>query len=292
MRRSLQRVTRALLRRWPLPALTGALGKEERGTILAIGGSDEVPGAVVLAATAALRAGAGTLQIATTRRMAAHVAIAVPEARVIGLPATRSGELARGGVGRLHGEVERADAILVGPGMARAAAGRALHELQRRRRPEAALVVDAGALALLAHGPCGARTVVTPHAGEMAKLCAIDRAEVLARPESLAREVAAELGVVVVLKGECTYIAGPDGQCFENRDGNLGLGTSGSGDVLSGIIAGLCARRAEPLQAAVWGVHLHACAGDVLARKLAPLGFLARELSLEVPPLLARRGGT
>ena len=114
----------------------------------------------------------------------------------------------------------------------------------------------------------------------------------LARPEALAREVAAELGVVVVLKGECTYIAGPDGQCFENRDGNLGLGTSGSGDVLSGIIAGLCARRAEPLQAAVWGVHLHACAGDVLARKLAPLGFLARELSLEVPPLLARRGGT
>lgn len=284
-------VTRALLRRWALPELDGALGKEDRGTALVVGGSEEVPGAVVLAALATLRAGAGTLQIAAPRRMAAHVALVVPEARVIALPTTRGGELARSGAPRLRRLVERADAILLGPGMAPTAATHTLHTLQARRRPGAALVVDAGAITAIGHGRCGAATIITPHAGEMARLCRVERAEVLARPREFAREVARERGIVVALKGPCTTIAGPDGRCFESRAGNLGLGTSGSGDVLAGVIAGLCARGAQPLQAAVWGVHLHAHAGEALARKLAPLGFLARELLLEIPPLLAACGG-
>jgi hydroxyethylthiazole kinase-like uncharacterized protein yjeF len=150
-----------------------------------------------------------------------------------------------------------------------------------------ALVVDAAALNAFRKKKPGKRPVIlTPHAGEMASLWQVDRKEVLADPAGIAREVAARLQVVVALKGPETFIAAPDGTTFRNTAGNLGLGTSGSGDTLSGVIAGLVARGADPLQAAVWGVYVHARAGELLAKRIAPLGFLARELLHEVPALL------
>ena len=91
------------------------------------------------------------------------------------------------------------------------------------------------------------KVILTPHAGEMANLIKRDRDEVLAAPLEIAREAADRLRAVVVLKGARTFIVGPDGASFENRAGKLGLGTSGSGDTLSGVIAGLCARGAEPV---------------------------------------------
>jgi ADP-dependent NAD(P)H-hydrate dehydratase len=285
-----RRVSTALLRRWPLPAIDGTLGKEERGKLLLIAGSEANPGAALLAGVSALRAGAGTLEIATARRLAPAVAVSVPEARVIGLPTTRRGEIAGPGVARLGGDVDASDAVLLGPGMTDPASARALLALWRRRSPKATLVLDAGALEALDTREFTGVRVLTPHAGEMAKLHAVDREQVLARPEAFARSTAAALTAVVVLKGPRTHIAGPDGECYENTAGNPGLGTSGSGDVLAGVIAGLCARGAEPLQAAVWGVHLHARAGELLARRIGPLGFLARELADEVPPLLVRLG--
>lgn len=286
----MKRVDPALLRRWPLPAIDGTLGKEDRGKLLVIGGSDAIPGAAILAGVAALRAGAGTLEMATTRRLAGAVAVMVPEARVVGLAATRRGEIAGPGVARLGENVEGSDSVLVGPGMTDPAAARAVLALYRRRSAKATLILDAGALSALDTRTFAGPRVITPHAGEMAKLHAIDRAQVLARPEAIARSTAATLDAVVVLKGARTVIAAPDGECYENNAGNAGLGTSGSGDVLAGVIAGLCARGATPLQAAVWGVFLHARAGEVLAKKVAPLGFLARELLGEIPPLLAHCG--
>jgi NAD(P)H-hydrate repair Nnr-like enzyme with NAD(P)H-hydrate dehydratase domain len=96
---------------------------------------------------------------------------------------------------------------------------------------------------------------------------------------------------VIALKGRETFIAAPTGKTYSNRAGNVGLATSGSGDTLSGIIAGLAARGAEPLQAAVWGVYLHARAGDRLARRMGRLGFLARELLAEIPALMSELDG-
>jgi NAD(P)H-hydrate repair Nnr-like enzyme with NAD(P)H-hydrate dehydratase domain len=122
----------------------------------------------------------------------------------------------------------------------------------------------------------------------MASLWGVSRDEVLAAKEKIACEVAAKLGAVVALKGAETIIVAPDGEIYRNTAGNLGLGTSGSGDTLSGVIAGLAARGADALQAAVWGVHVHARAGEVLARRIAPLGYLARELLHEIPPLVAK----
>jgi ADP-dependent NAD(P)H-hydrate dehydratase len=289
MKRASTRVTAALLRRWPLPRLNGARGKEDRGRVLVVGGSLETPGAVLLAATAALRAGAGKLQIATNREVATSVAIAVPEARVIGLRSARSGSIAPLSCRRIFPEAGRCDALLVGPGMSDEIA---IKDLLRCARPKGStLIVDAGALRLfrgrrpLSRG--GREDVVaTPHAGEMADLWGIERGEVGRAAATIARESAARLGTVMVLKGACTYIASPDGTMFHNLEGNVGLGTSGSGDALSGIIAGLAARGASPLQSAVWGVYLHAKAGDALARKIGPVGYLARELLGEVPRLL------
>ncbi len=285
-------ITPALLRGWPLPPLNGELGKKERGLVLVVGGSTQNPGGVILAAIAALRAGAGTLQIAVSRSIAPALAIQVPEARVIGLREGREGELAPNSCKALERELSRCDALLVGPGMRDPRAGVALIESCLRSQSKAPLVVDAAPLAAFARSPRpmpthAAGIILTPHAGEMAKLRGIDRDDVTADPRTVAREAAAELGVIVALKGAHTYVTAPDGTTFQNTAGNLGLGTSGSGDTLAGVIAGLCARGAEPLQATVWGVYLHARAGELLARKIGPLGFLARELLTEIPPVLA-----
>lgn len=287
------RITDALLRKWPLPEPDGARGKEDRGKVLVVGGSEEIPGAVVLAALAALRAGAGTLQIATARSVARAMAIAVPEARVIGLPTDRNGELGRGCARALREELGECSALLIGPGMRDPSAA---IELLRRcvgRAQGGALVIDAGSLdAFRGRKPLSTTyrggIVATPHAGEMAHLWGVERDQVLAEPLALARQAAAKLRIVLALKGAETFVVAPDGTAFHNTAGNVGLGTSGSGDTLSGVIAGLCARGATPLQAAVWGVYLHAKAGDALARAMGPLGFLARELLAEIPRQMRR----
>ena len=287
-------ITTALLRSWPLPIPRG--GKEDRGTVLVIGGSEEIPGAVMLAALGALRAGAGKIQIGTSRKVATAVAVAVPEARVIGLATGAKGELERSSAATLRDEIKEADAVLIGPGMADAAALAPLLQKASHVIGGGPLIADAAALELFGRArkpfikAFSKGVVLTPHAGEMAKLCGLEREQVEKQSLEIVREAAARLGVIIALKGSTTYIASPEGKIFKNEAGNAGLGTSGSGDTLSGVIAGLCARGADALQATVWGVRLHALAGDTLARELGPLGFLARELLAGIPPLLADFG--
>jgi ADP-dependent NAD(P)H-hydrate dehydratase len=284
-------IDRKLLRRWPLPELDGELGKEERGQVLVIGGSTRVPGAVMLAAAAALRAGAGRLQIATSRSVAPHVAVAMPEACVWPLRESRDGEPAPTCHRDILEQIARADALLVGPGMSDSRLGAGLLRECAGAKSHAAFIVDGAALSALRDAPHllaehRAGAVLTPHAGEMAKMCGISREAVLRDPLALAAAQARRLNAVLVLKGSVTRVACPDGTTYESTNGNLGLGTSGSGDTLAGIIAGLCARGARPDQAAVWGVFLHASAGDVLAGAMGGMGFLARELPRQIPALL------
>ena len=126
-------------------------------------------------------------------------------------------------------------------------------------------------------GPDRSHRIVAKEATEMAELTGLTRKEVEASPAAVAKEVAARTGCVVVLKGSDTLIASPSGVLLINRAGNPGLGTSGSGDTLAGVIAGLCARGTPLLQAAAWGVHLHAKAGDRLG---ASVVMVEREPSL------------
>jgi ADP-dependent NAD(P)H-hydrate dehydratase len=282
------------LRRWPLPAINPAGGKDSRGAVLVIGGSPQMPGGVILAATAALRAGAGKLQIATARSVAAVVAAQVPEAYVLGLPETREGGIAPSAAASLSERAQRVDAVLLGPGMVDTrAAGKLALELCARLG-EVTLVLDAEALECCSVKPRAvaqskARIVITPHAKEMAHVLGLDPEEVQREPARIAVRAARELRAVVALKGAQTFIADLSGRLLCNRSaGNAGLGTSGSGDTLSGVLLGLAARGAEPLQAAAWAVFLHGSAGDALARKVGPVGYLARELLGEIPRELAK----
>ena len=132
--------------------------------------------------------------------------------------------------------------------------------------------------------------MLTPHAGEMAALLDVEKEAIENEPAEFARHAANRFGAVVVLKGAESWIATPEGATYRYAGGNVGLATSGSGDTLAGIVAGLAARGAPPLHAVVWAVYLHGSAGRALAKRVGPLGFLARELLAELPPLLRRLG--
>ncbi|MCS3809280.1 NAD(P)H-hydrate dehydratase [Xanthomonas sp. 4461] len=277
-------LTAAALRSMPLPAPGG--DKEQRGRVLIVGGSMRVPGAVLLAGEAALRTGAGKLQIATAASVAPGMALAVPEALVLGLAQNAHGEIVRGHRA-LDGAMAACDAAVIGPGMASSATTTAM---VRRAAEQAVcpLVLDAGALSRGLRAPIGRPFVLTPHAGEMATLAGDDKAAVEAAPGEYALKFAQKLRSVVIVKGADSFIAGPDGVLWMHRGGASGLGTSGSGDVLAGLIAGFVARGCDALTAALWGVLVHAAAGRQLAKRMGTVGFLARELGLEVPGILDR----
>ncbi|WBY03553.1 NAD(P)H-hydrate dehydratase [Ramlibacter tataouinensis] len=278
------RIDSDALRAWPLPALAPDADKEERGRILVIAGSREMPGSAVLAATAALRVGAGKLAIATPRSIATQMAFTMPEARVIALPETAAGGLDPAGVGQLAHAATAAHGVLAGPGLLdRDATCAFLQQLLPLLSQEQAVVLDALAMDCTLRLRRFARPVLlTPHAGEMAHLTGAAKDEVLADPLGAAARAAQRWNAVVAVKGPATAIAAPEGRCWLHEGGNAGLATSGSGDALAGAIAGLCARGASLEQACAWGVALHAQAGDRLARRLGAVGYLARELPLEM----------
>lgn len=282
-------VTPEVLRGWRLPEPAG--GKNARGSILVIGGSSETLGAVLLAAEAAMRAGAGKLQVATVASMAPHVATALPEALVRALPETDGGAVSPEAADVVRDLAEAADAVLIGPGMGDKEATQAFGErlLPHLRGP---LALDALGLAVVtADDGCvhhlEGRVVLTPNPTEAAYSLHVEEDEVDADPAGAAADLAGRTRAVVGLGGATSWIAAPDGRLWRDESGNAGLGVSGSGDVRAGITGGLLARGAEPAQAAVWAAWAHGRAGERLASSVGRLGFLARELPGEVPKALA-----
>jgi hydroxyethylthiazole kinase-like uncharacterized protein yjeF len=277
----------ALLRGWPLPQPDTAADKEARGATLVIAGSAEMPGTATLAAMSALRAGAGKIAVATPAGIAPGIALRVAEARVIAMAETDAGGVAADAMAKIESQLAKVDAVLIGPGLQDAAATRAFTRRVLKKATRAAVVVDALAMDVVLEIRRFERTpLLTPHAGEMAHLTGLTKEAVSADPERHARDTAVRWNAVVALKGSTTYIASPDGDCWRHVGGEAGLGTSGSGDVLAGIIVGLAARGAPLAQAAVWGIALHARAGHALAERLGPIGYLASELPAEIPTLL------
>jgi hydroxyethylthiazole kinase-like uncharacterized protein yjeF len=293
-------VDTSLLRAWPLPVPSNDADKEGRGHVLVLGGSREMPGAVILAATAALRAGAGKLTIATGRSVAQLVALAIPESRVLGLAENDAGGFTVEAVAALDPLADKISAILIGPGMQdEAATARLVHALlPRLDGTDTKVLLDAEAMGAVLHPPAGdppfrfaVPVLLTPHAGEMAHLTGIAKDDICAAPDRHALDAAQRWNAVVALKGARTVIAAPDGDAWQHEGGNVGLATSGSGDVLAGVIAGLAARGAGLAQAAAWGVALHARAGERLAERFGTLGYLARELCDDIPSLLEQAAG-
>ena len=282
-------VTPHLLRGWPLPDLQE--DKESRGRVLVVGGSRANPGGVVLAAEAALRAGAGKVQVVTVASTATQLAVALPETYVRGVPESEEGELTAEAAGVVLELAVECEAVLLGPGMGSLAGAR---ELTARVLPglDTVCLLDALALgAVTADDQClqhlDGRAVLTPNVNELALTLGWEPGKVADDPREAALRLAARTGSCVSAGGAVTWTAHPDGRSWRGSVGGPGLGTAGSGDVKAGVVTGLCARGADPCQAAVWGSHLHGSAGDRLASDLGPTGYLARELSRQVPRVLA-----
>ena len=304
-------VTPSLLRDWPLPA--PGEDKYSRGAVLVVGGARATPGAALLAGTAALRAGAGKLTLAVAESVSAQAGVALPECGAIGLPETASGSVTADGLDRISSYLDKADAVLVGPGLDdQALAEELLRALLEREDGEGsggadggpAVVLDAYALGALVSledrlDPWRGRLVLTPNPKEAAILLGGEPDDL----EAGVLEISRRYGAVVSCQG---LIAGPaddaapgagsgsssggNPSLWKITTGYGGLGTSGRGDVLAGAIAGLKARSTSGAQAACWGTHLHAAAADRLASRLGPLGFLARELADELPALMLELG--
>ena len=278
----------AALRAWPLPMPSREGDKEARGRVLVVAGSREIPGAAVLAATAALRAGAGKVAIAAPASIAQSIAFAVPESRVFALEETVDGSIDPRSVSSLEAIADQVAALLVGPGLPYNDTTRELAGVLVDRFGDAGIVLDAAAMGVIkARKRFGAPVLLTPHAGEMASLDGEDKDHIADNALDSALGAARRWNAVVALKGAITHVATPDARVWRNHAGNPGLATSGSGDVLAGVMAGLVARGAPLEQAAAWGVALHARAGDRLAQRIGLFGYLARELPGEVPALMA-----
>ena len=265
--------------------------KGSYGKVMCLAGSARFRGAAALAAEGALRAGAGLVTLASVEPVIAAVAARVPEC--VFLPCRQSAE---GGVSAQSGKavlekVRGMEVLLFGPGLGDTPDTAALLE-QLGPSAGCALVLDADGLNAAAkmdslpRSP-GLPLILTPHPGEMARLCGLTTAEVNAGREGIAAGYARAEDCVVVLKGHRTIVAGPQGEVFVNPTGNPGLSRGGSGDILAGMIAGLAAQGLSPLDAAVCSVWLHGAAADQCAKRLGQYGMLPHDLFADLGALFA-----
>lgn len=290
---------RSITQRWVarnLPARPDRAHKGDFGRLLVVAGSLEYPGAAVLSALGAMRAGAGVVRVATADSIAARLAGTVPELTWMALDEEAPGLIAPGGWRRLTTEARDYDALVIGPGLGRQPA------TQRRARQLIGavgipVVVDADALNALAAEASWWRSVrtslvLTPHPGEFARLAgsAPDAADDEERAEAAA-EAAVRWNQVVVLKGARTVVAEPDGDVYRADVATPALATAGSGDVLSGVIGAFMAGGATPVAAAACGVAVHGAAGLIAADRIGSAGVMARDVANLLPEAIAQLRG-
>ncbi len=287
-------ITRAWARK-QVPPRRRDTHKGHYGRVLVAAGSTGKTGAAGLAALGALRSGAGLVTVATPRVCQPAVAALAPEYMTLGIDHDDGG--------RVRGEAaaavlaERCDVLAVGPGLGRGTGvTRFVRELVDRA--PVPMVLDADALNAFAGDPAGLRgrpdrgLVITPHAGEMGRIIGRPTEYVTAHRLDVARDLAEEQGIFVVLKGARTLVATPAGDVRINVTGNPGMATGGTGDVLTGVLAACMAQLPDVEAACGLGVCLHGLAGDAAAAEHGA-GLLAGDLARSLGPALvtlAREG--
>ncbi len=269
----------------PSRSFQGHKGTHGRGILVA--GSKGMTGAAILAGRAALRSGIGLLQVITSKGLSKGLDLALTEATVWSAEGEESLDGKAWPV--ICERAEKAQALAMGPGLGQnpellLVIEEVLHNLSLP------VVLDADALNILAYEPSMLEgrqgkgpLILTPHPGEMARLCSCSTEEVQENRLELAVTKAVEWGVIIVLKGAITIIATPDGRAFLNPTGNPGLGTGGTGDVLTGSILAWLAQGVDPASAACLGVYLHGKAADELAKEFGTSGFTASEVADSLP---------
>ena len=272
-----------MILRMLLPARKRDTHKGDYGKILLLCGSRGFTGAAALAAMGALRTGAGLVYLAVPESIYAIEAVKLTEPVVLPLP-DENGKLCAASIPEIAALLPKMDAVLFGSGSGLGEGTEAvlLYLLKNCGCP---LILDADGITLAAkHKDIlrdrSAPTILTPHDGEFARLDPPD----LPRVEQT-MALARDLGVVLLRKGHRTLVT--DGEsCWENRTGNPGMATGGSGDVLSGVILSLLGQGIPPLEAAAGGAWLHGAAGDLAAKRLGEYGMLPSDLVEELPRLL------
>jgi NAD(P)H-hydrate epimerase len=265
--------------------------KGNRGHLLVLAGSTGKTGAAAMTAVGALRAGAGLVTLGVPKSLNAVLENKLTEAMTAPLPETPEGTLSLAAEETIHQLMEGKTALALGPGLS---TNEETTELVRRivSRCPVAMVIDADGLnALSGHldalAPVRGQTIVTPHPGEMARLSGMTTGQIQADRIGTAVHFVEKHGCFLVLKGARSLIAEPGGNVFVNPTGNPLLSSGGTGDVLTGLVAGFAARGWPLGKAAVSGAYLHGLAADFLAQDMGAFGLLAGELLEVVPPLTA-----
>jgi len=255
------------------------------GTALIIGGCKGMSGAMVLCGTAALKSGAGLVQIGTPISVRSEIAIGNPCYTTIGLPEDDEGRFNHQAIQQISPFVGRASAVVLGPG---AGPTKACKEMADHLIGlEAPVLLDADALNSLASNgfPTGFKNkqvVITPHPGEFSRLTRLTAKEIQSDRKTLAMSFAQAHGIIVVLKGHGTVVS--DGKSvYTNATGNPGMATGGSGDVLSGIIGALLGQGMQAFDAAKLGVYLHGLAGDCAKKQLGEHSLTALDILEHIP---------
>jgi NAD(P)H-hydrate epimerase len=271
-----------------LPARPASAHKGTFGTALLVAGSKNYTGAAILSGQSAVRIGAGLVNIAAPAASYRVVVSRVPEAIYTPLP-DEDGYIAPTAIKPLTEAFERANALLVGPGLSQAAPTTAfLKNLLAGRDLLPPLIADADALNILAkekdwHRLLPTQSIITPHPGEMSRLMNTTISEVQANRLETAGQMAAQWQQVVLLKGAHTVIAAPDGRVMVMPFANPALAKAGSGDVLAGAIVGLRAQGLDSFEAAVAGAYLHGLAGELVREHLGSASAAAGDLVSYLP---------
>ena len=267
-----------------LPLRKANAHKGDAGRVVICAGSPGYTGAAALASDAAVKAGAGLVSLYTPLSSRDVLAIKLTEVMVHGLLERMPGILGGGAASDVASSAEAADVLAIGPGLGTSESTQEAVRtiLQKITTP---VVIDADALTALAGhteilAAMQAQKVLTPHPGEMARLTGLEIAEIEADRINVAKKYAEEWQAIVVLKGAPTVIGCPNGTVYVNSTGNSSLATGGSGDVLTGIIAGLAAQEISLQEAAICGVYLHGLAAELMG---IDIGLAAGELAALLP---------
>jgi len=282
---------RSLLPERPPQANKGTFGR-----VLVVAGSINYIGAAYLACSGAMRVGAGLVTLATTGRLQSILASKLTEVTYLPLPESRPSLLSQEAVRSIFRQLDQYNVLLLGCGMGQSESAikviRAILLGTTKTRPQLpSLVLDADALNILAMSPgwwnrLTEDAILTPHPGEMARLAGITADDVQADRLGIAKKMAAEWHKTIVLKGAYTVVAAPDGQAQVSHMANPGLASAGTGDVLSGAIAGLVAQGLSLFDAAACGVYLHGMAGEMVRDRLGDAGMIASDLLVALPQVI------
>jgi NAD(P)H-hydrate epimerase len=261
--------------------------KGRTGHLLVISGSPGKTGAAAMTAMSAMRSGAGLVTLGVPESLNPVLETQVTEVMTYALPETHDGMLDASGLEAVAQLLSNKNCLAIGPGIGTAAETQELlfNILRHSRVP---LVIDADGLNLLAHEPeilkaVRVPVILTPHPGEMARLCRVSVQQVQEDRIKCARRLSTLYGVHVVLKGARTIISHPGGTVFINITGNAGMASGGMGDVLTGLIAGFVVQGYSPAASAHMGVYLHGAAADTLADQNGPIGYLATDVMGQIP---------